>query len=453
MATSIFATITIASQRQDGLSLEEKVAIYEGITLEELLARDAEIDDIHGVGFSANERNAHAQLDLLYEGFEVNCQGEYIYPDFFGGTYIDEFGNLVILIANTGYDRAYAQNILSNQLDSRVNYRFVEFSYNEMRSAVEYILNSSRDMACADLRGDACVYARNVTGVGIRSSANEITVFLAIYNDYMIEGFRRYVFDSPMISFEQLGGISFRNVLYDAPCSHGDSDCYRFNCYWINYHEEIADMNFDERNLPSTVPTPGMGIRTRAFQSPLLGAEGTVGFRARLINMPQIGRGFVTSAHQFTHVGGELVTRPLIGAHYVGTVINRSLTTTMDAAFVTGAPNSSNILPDGRVLSTFVTQPAFSGGVSMAGGTTFRYDGIVSGSILNTNFGFTCTCCRRNTFSGMKLTDISVRLGDSGGTVFATADRRTAGIVIAGQANMVFLPAHRILSHFGLERY
>jgi len=438
----IFSNITLVlAQRPEYNSSQSD------FTLNEVEAIDAEIDAIHGEGFSANERNAHAQLELLYEIFGTGHRGEIIYPDFFGGTYIDESGNLVVLIVNTNHQRAQAYNAISTQLDPSVIYRFVDFSYNEMLATVEYISSIRRTMA-----DNECVYARNVTAVGVRPFTNQVTVFLQVYNDSMIEGFRQYVYDSPMISFEQLNGIT---ILDTSPPfrNYSDYSYHYLNSYWNNYYYQEASISTDERNspLPPAAPFPGMGIRARAMQPPLTGSgSGTVGFRVRCPHMPW-RRGFITTAHQNQfRLHNELVTRPAIGALSVGIISEQILNNTMDASLVTGAI-TSNTLPNGQQLSTSVTQPAFAGGVSMAGGSTGR---IVGGSILNTNVWLDCACCNRFTFSGLRLTNIPVQPGDSGSTVFATANRLTSGIVLAGDsAHMVYLPAHRILSQFGLERY
>lgn len=208
--TSIFATV-FASQRQDNekiqeLTLEEKAAIDAeitiavlakmGHTLEELLVIDAEKDTIAGEIFSENQRKAMRQHRLLYEEFMRTNDGTIIFPDFYGGSYIDYNGHLVLLIVES-YHEAQTQESVRILIDAGVSYRFVEFSYAELIAAHATIasITSARSQ-------DGCRYSNNIGHGGNDARINRAVIGLIVYNEEMIAGFRRYVYDSPMITFE-----------------------------------------------------------------------------------------------------------------------------------------------------------------------------------------------------------------------------------------------------------
>ena len=50
-----------------------------------------------------------------------------------------------------------------------------------------------------------CIFAYNLTLVAVDSFDNKVVVGIAQYNERMIEGFRRYVLDSPVLVFRQMG--------------------------------------------------------------------------------------------------------------------------------------------------------------------------------------------------------------------------------------------------------
>lgn len=162
----------------------------------------AEIDAARGEGYSANKRNALELLMLLHDGFATRRDGTVMYPDFYAGTYIDDSGSLVLLIAASHQRSALEHEGGALLIEAGVSYRFVEFSYAELLATSERIMDIRLERAV--LSDDICVYASNVTGTGIRTDLNMITVFLLEYNDDMIAGFKRYVYDSPMLMFRQL---------------------------------------------------------------------------------------------------------------------------------------------------------------------------------------------------------------------------------------------------------
>jgi len=68
---------------------------------------DAMIDAEVGVeGFAARQRLAREVFEQMYESFERDVNGDIIYPDFFGGAYINDEGNLTVLITEAAQTNA-----------------------------------------------------------------------------------------------------------------------------------------------------------------------------------------------------------------------------------------------------------------------------------------------------------------------------------------------------------
>ena len=159
--------------------------------------------------FIANQSVALSQIQALYRDFARNADSDVIYPDFYGGSYLlRDDGRLVVLIVESMYEEARAHGSLGSLLDEGVMYKLVEYSYAELRSLQreigDKIWGSCQTGATYGL-ANHCFYAANVSGLGVDVESNRTAIHIAEYNDEMIAGFRQYVFDSPMITFSQMG--------------------------------------------------------------------------------------------------------------------------------------------------------------------------------------------------------------------------------------------------------
>jgi len=424
-----------------------EVQVSTPLTLEELAiidaAADAEVDAQRGEGFSANHHIANEQLVQLYAGFATSRDGTVLYPEFFGGSYISDDGSLVLLIVESSYVRAQRHDAINELLESNVTYRFVEFSYAELRAAANSIFATVLNMS-----DDGCVYANNVTGVGLNPSINGVVVYLEVYDRAMIAGFRQYIYDSPLIGmFMQLDGVYLREADYSP---FRDNYCIDRSYYYNNYrdihyqNDDKADGMLQPASLISV--GPGFGVRTRGP----LPFYATVGFRVRCDRTG--ARGFISAGHAFPFIGNDALTRPMLGGVLLGTTRRSVLNPTADFAFIgtyTRNAVTTNTLPNGQSLGVGVITVSWQNQVSMAGANT---GGVVSGIVHDVGFSFACRCCR-TIFNNVIRTDISVLGGDSGGPVFAGSNRNLVGTVLGGGQNqMIVLPANRILNA-GFSRY
>ena len=126
------------------------------------------------------------------------------YPNFFGGVYIDENGNLVILIFSAHGDTSVEALMDAFSMEG-VSFRFVAFPVSYLESLNEKLIEIIPPFGIS-----SCIYTENITSWGIDDRANRVFVGLEILNDEKIAGFREHVHDSLAISFRQEG----RTVLY-----------------------------------------------------------------------------------------------------------------------------------------------------------------------------------------------------------------------------------------------
>ena len=183
-----------------GTTLEELAAMM--LTLEELLAIDAEVDAIYGENFSLNQRKAMRYHELLHSVFMQARDGSTIYPSFYGGSAIDYDGTFIVFVVESALDEAYRHDSMDMIFGSDIRHRLVEFSYAELLAVHEAI---ACNIHLLSLSG--CVYSMNVSSGGVSSRANRVIIGLIEYNEDMIAGFRKHVYDSPMLIFEQRNPI------------------------------------------------------------------------------------------------------------------------------------------------------------------------------------------------------------------------------------------------------
>ena len=168
---------------------------------------EAYANAIFGAEFMQNQRHALEIAEQLHSTFPQDRIGRTIFPDSFGGMYINTDGNLVVLLAETtehtpldGSDnRNIDEKLGFYGLNNRIEWRNTEFSYYDLNETLELAALTWRERR--DTLG--CRYSFNVSGAGINAQMNRVVIGLVEYNYEMIAGFRRYVLDSQHIVFEQ----------------------------------------------------------------------------------------------------------------------------------------------------------------------------------------------------------------------------------------------------------
>jgi streptogrisin B len=372
--------------------------------------------------------------------------GNFIYPEYYGGVYLDSDGNLVFLVVASMSEMVMGRSSSFSSMSDEVSFREVEFSFadlNRTDEALGYIV---------DERIGSCPFVDNITSFGVSHSSNRLIVRLEVYNEYMVQGFRENVLDSEMIILEQGERFVIWEPSYSTFRTTDDAtataDHLRHSA--DNYFD--AGAYFEEQGPEGRSGiTLNPGDRLRYSSPPFFFDAGSMGYR--VIRNSDGRSGFVTTAHTLVGSNPNVFIRHGVIHQQVGRIEHRLNNATMDAVFVyNNTPVLiTNTLPGGRPLSTNVfdhSRMVEAQLVTLFGATSGRSQG----QIINTSYSSTFSGIRRN---NMVQTDIRSQHGDSGG-VIATAEFGTAGILLGGVPggdNSTFVPASRINSTLGLRRY
>ncbi|MCL2404639.1 MAG: hypothetical protein FWC92_03720 [Defluviitaleaceae bacterium] len=165
--------------------------------------------------YKINRTAAFEQRNAMYGGFEHINHG-YIYPDFYAGNHVDVDGLLVISITESSLEQARSHGSIGPLLEAGVQYRFVEFSLTELRAAQGTVWEAARERYIPRRQRlwwrNWCRYsnyiADRITFESVCYTRNRAIVGIYQYDEDMIAGFKRYVFDSPMIIFVPTGRFS-----------------------------------------------------------------------------------------------------------------------------------------------------------------------------------------------------------------------------------------------------
>ncbi|MCL2400216.1 MAG: hypothetical protein FWC91_10820 [Defluviitaleaceae bacterium] len=145
-------------------------------------------------------RTKQSILDFFYQ----NDLNQATYPYYFGGMYIDNNGNLVLLIAEPSiFD--VDENFLLFAEKEGVSTRHVKFSYNELKAQSDVLRRLS------NVEPSRSIINEIVNTWYIDIINNRVAVELTNLNQRQITRFKNNVIDSPMITFRESSG-TFRNL-------------------------------------------------------------------------------------------------------------------------------------------------------------------------------------------------------------------------------------------------
>lgn len=138
------------------------------------------------------QESAVAAYDELMASFATTYSnsGEKIYPDYYGGSYINDAGQLIVYVT----DNVQRPAVLSD--NANVVYEPCTYSYNELLSVMDTLNNYKFSRS-----NDAI--ASNFNEFGLYDSENRIIVKLDDLSDESIKEFKENVCDSAVIKFEQ----------------------------------------------------------------------------------------------------------------------------------------------------------------------------------------------------------------------------------------------------------
>lgn len=166
------------------------------------------------------QENAAAAYDELMASFSTTYSnfGEKVYPDYYGGSYINDDGKLVVYVTD-GMRRPAA---LSDNAD--VIYVPCTYSYNELLSVMD-TLNDYKFSHPND------TVANNFNEFGLYDSENRVIVKLDDLSDESVKEFKENVCDSDVIEFEPGSGPAKAEVNVNA----GDKISYSGGSASIGY--------------------------------------------------------------------------------------------------------------------------------------------------------------------------------------------------------------------------
>ncbi|MBS3887129.1 MAG: hypothetical protein KGZ56_08735 [Dethiobacter sp.] len=332
--------------------------------------------------------------DSMRNSFGRSRDGSIMYPDFYGGAFIDDYGVLNVFVKDSIETRSVVSNAFAQSLSaSGVIIRPAQYSFNELNETMDK-LNAFR------INNPDNDVAHNFNKFWLSNRSNEIIVELNDFSDEQIALFRNTVSDSPMIVFIESSGFATRE----------------------------------------TIINPGNRINNVSM-----------GYRARRGGI----NGFVTAAHggqtlnATVHLGGTT-------GSIVGTVTARQESGSVDAAFVqtnvnvTPTNNIINVAGTNQ-LSTTISEPGSGTVINKIGFAT----GHTHGRIISTNASWFVDNIQ---FTNLTTADYHSAPGDSGGIVYSfissTNTRPTLGIHMGSSGTTrFFVKANQINSALGLTRY
>lgn len=309
------------------------------------------------------------------------------YPNYYGGSYLNDDGKLVIYaVGNIADCQSRIGEIIENNDDYILKQAL--YSYKEILELKEQF----DDLEMTEEQEE--IFA-NITAYGPNEKDNLLMVEMNILDKARISKFKQLVSDSEMIVFKK-----------------GD---------------------FSETQ---TTTRPGQGVRNS--QS----GRSTLTIRAR--RNPGSGpMGFIMSGHGTRHLG-EII-RNLSNTN-IGTIEMRHWAGNMDAAFcqIRTGTLSNQLIQNNMALGPATTTAPVNTSVFLAGDTS----GIRSGTVAATNLTVTVSGVRMTGLSRASYTSAG---GDSGGPIYRTVsgNRPIVGNHIASNGHFGLIGA--ILSRFNVR--
>ena len=335
-----------------------------------------------------------------YDAYTGTTTSNNMYPDYYGGAYINDNGRLTVVVVGDIEDAALDIN---NRIQSTgIEYESGDFSYNDLHSTKETILNIfisyyhqyKNDMENADSAIRA--FLINFIGVGIGQQQNSVIVHLYNIDEETIENVKKVIPDEEYIIFEQRG-------------------------YAIE----------DTSHEPGSPIFPS---DAGAFE------HGSMGFRCRFTKDGVTYKGFVTAGHMLHDEDDLLKTSvqfysratrnssEIIGEPVAYSYTNATMTNNVDVAFIALSNTSDSVSSEDRygnsLVDNYFTTISEGRSVSMSGAGSIdsaddynNRNASMVGEVVDNDYSFVSA-------SGVTLSDVlrcdySAVGGDSGGVVYS----------------------------------
>ncbi|WP_339813110.1 hypothetical protein [Zunongwangia profunda] len=394
LAVTVFLALLLFNACSDA-ELNQEPGTQEEFSVKKALIQEIEAD-------ASIQSDANEKLTKIINSFGItkNRFQEDVpkYPDYYGGAYIEQNGQLVVLInGEMGLGKQAVTAIIGN---GNIEFKKADYSFARlteiMNSLNEFVL-SKKNIAVSD----------NFKTFSLIDKENRIVVELDDYSDQKIFEFRKSVLNSPAIVFTKSSGKTELEAQLEPGCKAA-------------------------KNSSGT-------------------SYGSFGFRAKR-NSDNVA-GMVTAGHVIG-VGQTLY----YGGTAIGTCSASQQSGSVDAAFIpisnptSYTPSNTLCTTSSSILSTSTSLPGAGTIVNKRGITTGR----TSGSITSTNA--TTTTTAGITYTNLTSAGYSSSGGDSGGIVYtyisSTGTLYTVGVHLgSNSSNAFFSKASNVLADLGLYRY
>lgn len=145
-----------------------------------------------------NQRQAIESYKKIMLSFNKNKKNAEtsVYPDYYGGCYIDENANLVVYVMG---DIAMTRTSLVNVAGENIITKSCKYSFKTLNEIMEVVNSFTNNNINSPI-------TNNIAVVSLMDKENKITVKLLDYNEQKIAEFQKMVTDSPAITFEKAEG-------------------------------------------------------------------------------------------------------------------------------------------------------------------------------------------------------------------------------------------------------
>lgn len=330
--------------------------------------------------------------------FKIGENKEKIYPDFFGGMYINDNNDLVVLISKKNEEKiSFSDKKIYDEifaLSDDIKKEYVDEPYSKLEQVRNYVLDYMKN----NLKG----YVINLYTDIVR---NTVVVGLRDYNSNNIEKFKKEVLSSNLLTFTQ-----------------------------------------GEKILTSSDVKAG---------GPINSIGCSVGYRAR---KTLTGKGIVTAGHcvslnQVVSGFGKAKNRTFggdIDASWLDSADSSVSNVNPINTFHQYSGTTSPFSPLSTTVATSYTNGQEIGRVG-------KTSGCQTGTILNNNYSFIYDTGSSNIlFTNQIYTNVTQLGGDSGGIVYLLSNRTTMGIgtfKMDSNNYMIFSRADKINNSFSISRY
>ena len=148
----------------------------------------------------SNKEISLRYLEVLFDAFQTTSAENILFPDYFGGAYIDGNGELVILTTDIK-----AINDLYGVINlNKIEIREVQYSYNKMME-ITYLIH---DFVVSN---NDHIVTHNIAFWEPNIRRNYVVVGLIENNQEQIDKFNYYVINSSLISFDQALPVGMPN--------------------------------------------------------------------------------------------------------------------------------------------------------------------------------------------------------------------------------------------------